>query len=89
MSNCLKSVHHHGPGNRFFKLNINQLAGITGVHRQTVAARLKNVEPAPGSNAKLKLFQITTKHQATYPLLQTSPAQPCLSVPSHACSHQC
>ena len=42
-----------------FKLNINQLAGITGVHRQTVAARLKNVEPAPGSNAKLKLFQIT------------------------------
>jgi hypothetical protein len=36
-----------------FKLNINQLAGITGVHRQTVAARLKNVEPAPGSNAKL------------------------------------
>ena len=41
-----------------FKLNINQLAGITGVHRQTVAARLKNVEPAPGSNAKLKLFQI-------------------------------
>lgn len=42
-----------------FKLNINQLAGITGVHRQTVAARLKNVEPAPGSNAKLKLFLIT------------------------------
>lgn len=42
-----------------FKLNINQLAGITGVHRQTVAARLKNVGPAPGSNAKLKLFQIT------------------------------
>ncbi|HHT1059737.1 TPA: DUF1441 family protein, partial [Citrobacter freundii] len=28
------------------KLNINQLAGITGVHRQTVAARLKNIEPA-------------------------------------------
>ena len=24
------------------KLNINQLAGITGVHRQTVATRLKN-----------------------------------------------
>jgi hypothetical protein len=38
------------------KLNINQLAGITGVHRQTVAARLKNVEPAPGSNSKLKLY---------------------------------
>ncbi|WP_112198380.1 DUF1441 family protein [Rahnella sp. NRRL B-41462] len=41
------------------KLNINQLAGITGVHRQTVAARLKNVDPAPGSNAKLKLFSVT------------------------------
>ncbi|TCQ91604.1 uncharacterized protein DUF1441 [Rahnella sp. JUb53] len=41
------------------KLNINQLAGITGVHRQTVAGRLKNVDPAPGSNAKLKLFSVT------------------------------
>ena len=41
------------------KLNINQLAGITGVHRQTVAAGLKNIEPAPGSNSKLKLYLIT------------------------------
>ncbi|HHW4413513.1 DUF1441 family protein [Citrobacter freundii] len=41
------------------KLNINQLAGITGVHRQTVAARLKNIEPAPGSNSKLKLYLVT------------------------------
>ena len=41
------------------KLNINQLAGITKVHRQTVAARLKNVEPAPGSNSKLKLYLVT------------------------------
>ncbi|MBK5072222.1 DUF1441 family protein [Budviciaceae bacterium CWB-B4] len=41
------------------KLNINQLAGITDVHRQTVAARLKNVEPAPGSNSKLKLYLVT------------------------------
>ncbi|MGL4528917.1 MAG: DUF1441 family protein [Citrobacter freundii] len=41
------------------KLNINQLAGITGVHRQTVAARLKNIEPTPGSNSKLKLYLIT------------------------------
>ncbi|UXE39617.1 DUF1441 family protein [Raoultella ornithinolytica] len=41
------------------KLNINQLAGITGVHRQTVAARLKNVTPAAGSNSKLKLFLVT------------------------------
>lgn len=41
------------------KLNINQLAGITGVHRQTVAARLKHIEPALGSNNKLKLYLIT------------------------------
>ncbi|MDW3780106.1 DUF1441 family protein [Kluyvera cryocrescens] len=41
------------------KLNINQLAGITGVHRQTVATRLKNIEPAPGSNSKLKLYLVT------------------------------
>ncbi|NIF58958.1 DUF1441 family protein [Enterobacter sp. Ap-916] len=40
------------------KLNINQLAAITDVHRQTVAARLKNVEPAAGSNSKLKLYLI-------------------------------
>ncbi|ELN4158464.1 DUF1441 family protein [Citrobacter braakii] len=41
------------------KLNINQLAGITGVHRQTVTARLKQLEPALGSNNKLKLYLIT------------------------------
>ncbi|AIR01957.1 terminase [Pluralibacter gergoviae] len=41
------------------KLNINQLAAITDVHRQTVAARLKNIEPTAGSNSKLKLYLIT------------------------------
>lgn len=40
------------------RLNLNQLAAITGMHRQTVASRLKNVEVAPGSNAKLKLYTI-------------------------------
>ncbi|MFO6502971.1 DUF1441 family protein [Serratia marcescens] len=40
------------------RLNLNQLAAITGSHRQTIAARLKNVEPAPGSNAKLKLYTL-------------------------------
>ena len=45
------------------KLNINQLAGITGVHRQTVATRLKNIEPAPGSNSKLKLYLVTDTGQ--------------------------
>jgi hypothetical protein len=38
----------------------HQSAGrITGVHRQTVAARLKQLEPALGSNNKLKLYLIT------------------------------
>ncbi|MGK0600313.1 DUF1441 family protein [Yokenella regensburgei] len=41
------------------KLNVSQLAAITDVHRQTVAARLKNIEPAAGSNNKLKLYLIT------------------------------
>lgn len=27
--------------------NINQLASITGLYRQTISDRLKNVEPAP------------------------------------------
>jgi hypothetical protein len=53
MSNRIKSVHHHGPEIATLKLNINQLAGITGVHRQTVAARLKNVSPAQAATANL------------------------------------
>ena len=40
------------------RFNINQLAGITGLHRQTISSRLKNVEPAPGSNARLKLYAL-------------------------------
>ncbi|MBN3055909.1 DUF1441 family protein [Pectobacterium brasiliense] len=38
------------------RFNINQLAGITGLNRQTISGRLKNVEPAPGSNSRLKLY---------------------------------
>ena len=41
-----------------FTLNINQLATITGLHRQTIASRLANVRLAPGSNAKLKLYSV-------------------------------
>lgn len=40
------------------RLNINQLSAITDLHRQTVASRLSNVEPAPGSNARLKLYSV-------------------------------
>ena len=42
-----------------FRLNITQLAAITDLHRQTVASKLANVQPAPGSNPKLKLYAIT------------------------------
>jgi hypothetical protein len=59
MSNWLKALTIMDQEIASLKLNINQLAGITNVHRQTVAARLKNVEPAPGSNSKLKLYLVT------------------------------
>lgn len=42
-----------------FRLNITQLAAITDLHRQTVASKLANVQPALGSNPKLKLYSIT------------------------------
>ncbi|EML2574465.1 DUF1441 family protein [Enterobacter hormaechei] len=42
-----------------FRLNITQLAAITDLHRQTVASKLANVQPAPGSNPKHKLYAIT------------------------------
>lgn len=41
-----------------FTLNLNQLANITGLHRQTVSSRLANVRVAAGSNAKLKLYSV-------------------------------
>ncbi|STI64529.1 phage protein [Escherichia coli] len=34
------------------KLNINQLAALSGLHRQTVAARMADVPLAPGSNER-------------------------------------
>ena len=39
-------------------LNINQLAAIAGICRQTAAARLKNIQPA-GGHDKLKLYRVT------------------------------
>ncbi|EFX17273.1 hypothetical protein ECO2687_05391 [Escherichia coli O157:H- str. H 2687] len=39
-------------------LNINQLAALSGLHRQTVVARLKNIRPA-GGHDKLKLYRLT------------------------------
>ncbi|EFO1907345.1 DUF1441 family protein [Escherichia coli] len=41
------------------KLNINQLAALSGLHRQTVTARMADVPLAPGSNEKKKLYLLT------------------------------
>lgn len=41
-----------------FRLNINQLAAMTDLHRQTIASRLSNIPVAPGSNPKLKLYSV-------------------------------
>ena len=38
------------------KLNINQIADLTGMHRQTVSQRVAGLPPALGSNPKLKLY---------------------------------
>lgn len=40
------------------KLNINQIAEVTRMHRQTVSQRLAGLQPAIGSNAKLKLYSL-------------------------------
>lgn len=40
------------------KLNINQIAEITGMHRQTVSQRVATLTPSAGSNSKLKLYPL-------------------------------
>ena len=41
------------------KININQIAEITGMHRQTVSQRVSGLTPSIGSNAKLKLYTLS------------------------------
>ncbi|HHF5779137.1 TPA: DUF1441 family protein [Haemophilus influenzae] len=41
------------------KLNINQIAELVGMHRQTVSQRLAGLTPAIGSNSKLKLYTLS------------------------------
>lgn len=41
------------------KLNINQIAEVTGLHRQTVSQRVAGLTPAIGSNSKLKLYKLS------------------------------
>lgn len=40
------------------KLNINQIAELTGLHRQTVSQRVAGLTPSLGSNSKLKLYSL-------------------------------
>lgn len=40
-------------------LNINQIASLTGLHRQTVSKRLSSLTPAPGSNSRLKRYKLS------------------------------
>ena len=40
------------------KLNINQIAEVTGLHRQTVSQRVAGLTPAIGSNSRLKLYPL-------------------------------
>lgn len=41
------------------KLNINQIAELVGMHRQTVSQRVAGLTPAVGSNSKLKLYALS------------------------------
>lgn len=41
------------------QLNVSQLAALSGLHRQTVATRVKNIRPAGGNDSNLKLYRLT------------------------------
>lgn len=42
------------------QLNVSQLAAISGLHRQTVSSRIKNVSPVGGHESNLKLYSLTS-----------------------------
>lgn len=39
-----------------FMFTLTELAVMTGIHRQTIAKRLKDEQPEPGSSAKRKKY---------------------------------
>ncbi|WP_390890107.1 DUF1441 family protein [Enterobacter mori] len=51
---------------RLIKLTISELAGVTGIHRQTISKRLKDTEPLPGSSSKKKLYDLKNALAAIY-----------------------
>ncbi|MEQ5392712.1 DUF1441 family protein [Proteus sp. fly-1013] len=44
---------------KHLKLNISQIAALSGVHRQTASARLNHLEPVAGNSSNLKLYALT------------------------------
>ncbi|MFW3764567.1 DUF1441 family protein [Klebsiella pneumoniae] len=48
------------------RLTITELAGATGMHRQTVSKRLRDIPPAPGSSCKRKLYDLKSALSAIY-----------------------
>ncbi|EIX9755476.1 TPA: DUF1441 family protein [Klebsiella pneumoniae] len=39
-------------------LTITELADVTGLHRQTVSKRLRDIQPIQGSNCKRKIYDL-------------------------------
>ncbi|MBJ8956129.1 DUF1441 family protein [Citrobacter portucalensis] len=48
------------------RLTITELAGATGMHRQTVSKRLRDIPPAPGSSCKRKQYDLKSALSAIY-----------------------
>ncbi|EAP6929239.1 DUF1441 family protein [Salmonella enterica] len=48
------------------RLTITELADVTGIHRQTVSKRLRDIPPAPGSSCKRKLYDLKSALSAIY-----------------------
>ncbi|WP_268046488.1 DUF1441 family protein [Citrobacter freundii] len=48
------------------QLTITELAGVTGMHRQTVSKRLRDIPPEPGSSCKKKLYDLKSALPAIY-----------------------
>ncbi|HAU5799696.1 TPA: DUF1441 family protein [Citrobacter freundii] len=48
------------------QLTITELAGATGMHRQTVSKRLRDISPAPGSSCKRKVYDLKSALSAIY-----------------------
>ncbi|EKG7066366.1 DUF1441 family protein [Escherichia coli] len=67
MMDCAFFVHHLWGGMmKQMRLTITELAGATGMHRQTVSKRLRDIAPAPGSSCKRKLYDLKTALSAIY-----------------------